>query len=52
MIKCQCGREANQKNFVKIENGIVYFCSSSCVWNYLKQRFQEGKVFAGAISEE
>jgi len=51
-LKCPCGRDASQKNFVKIENEIVYFCSPSCVWNYLKERFSEVKVFAGVISEE
>lgn len=51
MEKCPCGREANEKNFVKIESEIVYFCCSSCVWTYLRQRFQEGKVFAGKIEE-
>jgi hypothetical protein len=52
-MKCQiCPNEANQKNFVKVGDDLIYFCCSTCVWNYLKQRFQEGKVFAGKITEE
>jgi ribosome-binding protein aMBF1 (putative translation factor) len=53
-MKCQiCPKEASSKNFVKVENNFVYFCSSTCLWNYLKERFQEeGRVFAGIISEE
>jgi endogenous inhibitor of DNA gyrase (YacG/DUF329 family) len=52
-MKCPCGREANEKNSVRIEESqIIFFCSSTCLWTYLKQRFaEEGKVFAGKVEE-
>jgi hypothetical protein len=52
-MKCICGREANEKNSVRIEeNQIIFFCSSVCVWKYLQRRFaEEGKVFAGKVEE-
>jgi hypothetical protein len=52
-LKCSCGKEANEKNSVRIEqNQIIFFCSPHCVWAYLERRFaEEGKVFAGKIEE-
>jgi len=52
-LKCSCGKEANERNSVRIEeNQIVFFCSANCVWAYLERRFiEEGKVFAGKIEE-
>lgn len=51
--KCFCGKEIiNNRNYAKLGDQIIYFCSGRCAEEFMIKKSHEGIIMAIKISEE
>ena len=51
MTKCECGKETNPNIYCKHGKEFVFFCSDSCLYKYMEEKFRDGVVLAARVSE-